>query len=81
VKKVTRKMERQVVHSFFSCHSPCPGFANQSKIQTNVCVMNMFKLPHKQTSKEGAKVMKVLEKMILSNTNTNGAIYNGIEHI
>jgi hypothetical protein len=42
--------------------------------------MNMFKLPHKQTSKEGTKVMKVLEKVILSKANTNGAIYNGIEH-
>jgi hypothetical protein len=65
-------MERQVVHSFVSCHSPCPGFANQRKIQKNVCVMNMFKLPHKQTSKEGAKVMKVLEKVILSKANTMG---------
>jgi hypothetical protein len=32
--------------------------------------MNMFKLPHKQTSKEGAKIMKVLEKVILSKANT-----------
>jgi hypothetical protein len=43
--------------------------------------MNMFKLPHKQTSKEGAKVMKVLEKMILSNTNTNGAIVSISERV
>jgi hypothetical protein len=43
--------------------------------------MKMLKLPHKQTSKEGAKVMKVLEKLILTKANTNGAIYNSIEHI